>query len=156
MSKEVYKLIPGFPNYEVSNLGNVRNKKIGKVLKLYHSNNGYLTVGFTISGKKKRLLIHRLVAKTFLDNPTCSPEVNHIDGNRLNNALTNLEWISSSNNRIHAYKSGLRKSKLTANQVKEIRQLIELGLTQRKIAAIFNVSHSTIGEINRKEIWSHI
>ena len=153
---EYWQDIEGYFNYSVSNLGRVKSKKSGKILKPYKTNRSYLTVGFWSDGKKKRLSIHRLVAQAFLPNPSSLPEVNHIDGCKTNNNVSNLEWASGSSNVIHAYRTGLRKTKLSEMQVAEIKNLINQGLTQREIASIYNVSHSTIGEINRCKIWTSV
>ena len=153
---EYWKDIEGFPNYQISNLGNVWSKKTNRILKPYKTNRGYLTVGFWLDGKKKRLSIHRLVAQAFLTNPQNFPEVNHINGYKTDNNLDNLEWATGRNNILHAYQAGLRKTKLSETQVVEIRNLIQQGLTQREIAFKFNVSHSTIGEINRCKIWTSV
>ena len=67
--------------------------------------------------------------------------------------MTNLEWSSGSANVSHAYRIGLRQSKLSESEVEHILQQLEQGLTQRKLRNEFNVSHSTIGEINRGKIW---
>ena len=153
---EYWQDIEGFPNYRVSNLGNVWSKKNNIILKPHKTNRGYLTVGFWLNGKKKRLSIHRLVAQAFLSNPCNLPEVNHINGCKTDNNLNNLEWASGTNNVLHAYRTKLRKTKLSAIQVAEIKNSIEQGLTQREIASKFSVSHSTIGEINREEIWRQV
>ncbi|MEM8719010.1 MAG: NUMOD4 domain-containing protein [Cyanobacteria bacterium P01_G01_bin.39] len=146
----------GYEGYEVSNLGNVWSKKTNKILKPYQTQKGYLTVGFWLNGKKKRLSIHRLVAKAFLPNPNNLPEVNHINGCKTDNRVTNLEWSSGGANVSHAYRIGLRQSKLSESEVEQILQQLEQGLTQRKLGNKFNVSHSTIGEINRGKIWRRV
>lgn len=153
---EVFVGIPDFPGYQVSNHGQVKNSKTGKILKPYKMSKGYYTVGFWSDGKKKRLSIHRLVAQAFLPNPDNLSEVNHINGCKTDNNVCNLEWATGSNNVLHAYQTGLRKTKLSAIQVTEIRNLIKQGLTQREIASKFSVSHSTIGEINRCKIWASV
>ena len=78
-----------------------------KVVRDIYKPNGYKIVWITIDGKQKILLAHRIVAKTYLPNPENKPQVNHIDGNKLNNRLNNLEWCTDSDNKKHAYKTGL-------------------------------------------------
>ena len=153
---ECWKDIEGFPNYQVSNHGRVKNKKTGKILKPYKTNRGYLTVGFWVNGKKKRLLVHRLVAAAFIPNTENLPEVNHANGCKTDNNVANLEWSTGSQNIIHAYQTGIRKTKLSKEQVIEIRKLIKQGLTHRQIGSIFGVSHTTIGEIKRCKLWKHL
>ncbi|MGD1918435.1 MAG: NUMOD4 domain-containing protein, partial [Pleurocapsa sp.] len=132
---EYWKDIKEFPNYRVSNLGYVWSKKNNIILKPHKTNRGYLTVGFWLNGKKKRLSILRLVAQAFLLNPNILPEVNHINGRKTDNNLNNLEWASGTNNVLQAYQAKIRKTKLSTIQVAEIKNLIEQGLTQREIAS---------------------
>lgn len=105
---EQWKTIADNPNYEVSNLGNVRRIKTGKLLSQQNSN-GYRTVTLWENGKEKIKYVHRLVALAFLDKPTNKNEVNHKDGNRANNCLDNLEWVTPSENILHGYKTLERK-----------------------------------------------
>lgn len=95
--------------YYVSNLGNLQNKKTGKILKQYKSYNGYMKVCLVKDKEKKNHFVHRLVLSTFTPNSQNLPQVNHKDGDKTNNLLTNLEWCSSSDNIKHAYKNGLSK-----------------------------------------------
>ena len=99
--KETWKQIKGFPNYEVSTYGNVRNVKTGKILKQNKRPNGYLIVFLYNNGKRQLLSVHVLVAKAFLPDTGHNPdgtlmvghhEVNHKDQNKKNNNLLNLEW----------------------------------------------------------------
>ena len=89
---EEFKKIEEFPKYEVSNLGRVRNKNTGKILKPRKSNSGYFYVSFYKDGKEHNRFIHRLVAKTFISNPNNYPEVNHINEDKEDNCIDNLEW----------------------------------------------------------------
>jgi hypothetical protein len=105
-NNEIWKPVIGFEKlYEVSNKGRVRNTR-NKILKTYKTNSGYDALKFTVSGKRTAHLVHRLVAKAFLTNPKSLKEVNHIDEVKSNNSLTNLEWVSSSQNKQHSLKSG--------------------------------------------------
>lgn len=87
-------------NYLISSHGEIKNIKTNKILK-GTIRNGYKMVKLTVEGVKKDFLVHRLVALTFLDNPLNLPQVNHKDKNKLNNDITNLEWISIQDNMIH-------------------------------------------------------
>ena len=98
--KEEWKQINNYDNYEVSNLGNVRNSKTGRMLKLT-CRGGYLFTGLCKNSNTKTCPVHRLVALAFIDNPENKPQVNHIDKNRLNNNISNLEWITQKENTIH-------------------------------------------------------
>lgn len=93
--KENYKNIVGYEDlYEVSDTGLVRNKATGKILKPLKNNRGYLHVRLYKDGIGKFKLVHRLVAEAFLPNPLNLSEVNHIDENKLNNNVDNVEWCS--------------------------------------------------------------
>lgn len=97
-------------------------------LKPYNNGYGYLLVDLRKEGKRYMRLVHRLVAETFLPNPNNLPQVNHIDGNKSNNDITNLEWCSCSENQYHAFRNNLKpknfkhpNSKLTLEQVLYIK-----------------------------------
>jgi len=89
---EDWKLIAEFPNYDVSSLGNIRNNKTGKQMKLCVKS-GYYHVCFVNDNSKKSFKVHRLVAMAFIENPEHKLEVNHKDKNKLNNSLSNDEKI---------------------------------------------------------------
>lgn len=101
----ILKPIKGFQNYLVDNSGNVYNGLTNKKLKPFTNNKGYLMVD--LQGKKKT--IHRLVAIAFIENPQNKSQVNHIDGNKKNNNVNNLEWATAFENQQHAWKNGLNK-----------------------------------------------
>lgn len=91
---------------QIFSTGNIRRKK-GGYLKPWLIGNGYEMVMLYKDNKPKKFLVHRLMAQTFIPNPNDLPEVNHIDGNRLNNRPENLEWVTSKQNKQHAHKLGL-------------------------------------------------
>jgi hypothetical protein len=96
-------------NYEISNEGELRNKK-GKLLSLNMNKRGYLYCNISSNGKVSKVKIHILVAKYFVDNPFNKDTVNHRDGNKLNNHYLNLEWLTRKENIRHGWKTGLYKS----------------------------------------------
>lgn len=103
---EEWKQIKDFPNYEISNTGKIRNQN-KKELKPFNQNNGYVQVQLYKDSFNKRFLVHRLVAKAFIPNNENKKYVNHIDGNKHNNCITNLEWVTNSENILHARRTGL-------------------------------------------------
>lgn len=121
---EIWKDIKGYEElYQVSNLGRVKSldhyikqrnnsKKLykGQMIKpqLNHQEQGYFIVGLSKNNKRKCYYIHRLVAEHFIENPKNKPEVNHKDGNKLNNRIDNLEWATREEQMTHAYKHQLQ------------------------------------------------
>lgn len=105
---EIWKTIIEYPNYEVSSDGRVRNTKTGRVLRSSMNKDGYQYVGLCLNGNRKNHKIHRLVASIFIPNPKNKPDVNHINGNKADNRIENLEWVNASENAKHAYQMGLR------------------------------------------------
>lgn len=112
--------------------------------------------------------VHRLVAQTFIPNPSNLPEVNHLDGNKNNNHVTNLEWCTRAHNQQHAYNTGLQvvdptqkqgernpQSKLTGQKVLEVRALSGK-MTHREIAQQYNMSQQQVSDIIRRKAWKHI
>ena len=107
-----WRTITEASNYEVSTNGQVRNRTTKKILKGRLSKNGYLQVSIKIDATQKfcNRYIHRLVALHFIQNPNNKREVNHIDGNKENNTLSNLEWVTSSENQKHRHLIGNKKT----------------------------------------------
>ena len=110
-------------------------------------------------------MIHRLVAAAFIPNPDAKPSVNHIDGNKENNIVTNLEWATYSENTNHALRLGLNQNigqtatfaLLTEKEVLEIRRLYKPRFyTQKMLASQFGVSVRTIMHITQKTSWKHL
>lgn len=116
--KEIWKPIPGFENfYEASTLGQIRAFRTKKVLKTYTINSGYQCIKFTVNSQRTSHLVHRLIATTFIDNPLEKATVNHIDGNKDNNSLSNLEWTTISENLLHAYATDLHSKELCKSYI---------------------------------------
>ena len=106
---EIWKTIINHEDYEVSNNGNIRNKHNKELIIGDINTSGYRRVIFYY-GNKKRYFVHRLVALHFCDGFLDNLIVNHIDGNKLNNKASNLEWVTRSENDKHAFNNNLRKA----------------------------------------------
>jgi hypothetical protein len=115
---ENWKKIDGFDNYEVSSFGNVKNCKTSRVLKAYNRG-GYYCVGLSKNSKLVTFDVHRLVARSFIENAENKPHVNHKDKNSLNNNIQNLEWVTNKENCIHR-SAGVKQ---TTNQNLEIYRI---------------------------------
>ena len=101
-TEEIYKPIIGYDNYEVSNLGHIRNIKTGRILRGATSNTGYYFVSLSQNGKTKSHSVHRLVLETFDPRPNMHAlDANHIDWDKTNNKLENLEWVTRQENLLH-------------------------------------------------------
>lgn len=174
---EIWKDVVGYEGvYQVSSYGRVKRigaapgAQVGRILKLqFNPSNGGMQVRLCWHSKHTTEKVHRLVAEAFLDKPTPEHnEVNHKNGNRKDNRVENLEWVTRSENIRHSYdvlgrkRSDLRgeqigNSKLTRKEVKQIRALYSTGeWTQEELAEKFGVSQVLISKIVRGELWSHI
>ena len=116
--QELWHPIEGAEGYEVSNLGRVRVTRYLQTAR--GGSNGYRTC--TLPGGKQRY-VHRLVAEAFIDNPEDLPEVNHIDSDPSNAAASNLEWVDSQQNKVHAIRHGNRKRKLLIGRKMDVNDV---------------------------------
>ena len=168
MSKEIFKKIKGFEKYEISNFGRVKSFCWGKerILKNQKDSNGYLYVRPSKNGKLLIKSLHRMVAEAFLKLDKKRLQVNHIDGNKGNNNINNLEWCTPKENNIHAIKIGLHKgikgenhpkAKLKEKDIIKIRKLYKnYNETYSSIARQFNVARHTINRIINNKTWNHV
>ena len=159
------------PGYFISNLGRLKGRS-GKIINTYlNKRTGYLNVCLKPNGrngKVKCLKIHILVAKAFILNPENKPQVNHIDGNKLNNTVSNLEWCTGKENMQHAFKHNLvtiykgednSQAKLTNEQVKWIREHYiprNSVFGVRALGRKFGVAHNTILEVLKNKSYKNI
>jgi len=117
---------------------------------------GYEVLTLWINGKMLTKKVHRLVADAFIENPFNKPEVNHIDGNKLNNNISNLEWVTSSENKLHAFNSNLMEAvnkKLTKEEAGEIKFLISEGFGNSEIGHLYGVTCGAIYSIRKGCSW---
>lgn len=145
--------------YYVTDDYRVYNIRTKRFLTPYQVLNGrskikkYLGLNLHINGKQTNVMYHRLLAEVFISNPSNLPQVNHIDGNPLNNSLDNLEWVSASYNNIHAITTGLRPCKLNQQKANEIRELIKEGLSAKKIMELYDIKSTMFYRIKNNESW---
>jgi hypothetical protein len=95
---EIWKQINNYPNYEISNMGNVRNIKTNKLLKLIYNHKSYYRVGLRNKSKQKMFMVHRLVAEYFILNPNNKLYVHHKNHIRNDNRVENLQWVTAGEN----------------------------------------------------------
>lgn len=154
----MFKTIEHYPNYEVSTSGIVRNKTTGHSMKWINNGKGYYTVKLYNSAtpKGRLCLVHRLVLSTYSVIPLDAKyDVNHIDGDKSNNTLTNLEWVTKSQNTQHAHITGLFKNKLTIDQVKQIKQDLKTE-DFKSLAKKYNVGRATIWKIANGILYDYV
>ena len=171
---ETWRDIEGYEGiYQVSDLGNVRSldreladgrKLKGKPRKSVLDKDGYPRVSLHKNGKQRNFLIHRLVAQAFIPNPDNKPEVNHTQGVKTDNRVSELEWCTSKENTEHAMKTGLLSlagegnvhAKLTEEDVQHIRWLAAEGVKQSVLAREGGMVQSSISAIVTGRRWSHV
>lgn len=156
---EIFKKIKGFEGlYEISNLGNIKSlvNRYSKVniLKYGISNSGYATITLCKNKKKYTKTIHRIMAETFFGYSTL--QVNHKDGNKLNNNILNLEYVTKSENTRHAIKAGLFKPNYEKIAIIKRKKVKQINPITNEIINIFTSAHeaSRITKINRGNISS--
>ena len=126
MDEELWREWPRDPRIKVSNKGRVISYKRGVPypLKVSHTYNGYQAVGVA-NGSAHNRLVHRLVADTWMDNPNHLTDINHINGDKDDNSVENLEWTTRSENMRHAYRTGLNKGRRTPVRIVETGEVFE-------------------------------
>lgn len=188
MSEEIYNDIVGYKGlYQISNTGKVKSlfrlesfpsaivkggnfirKRKEKILSPAPDKDGYLRVVLCKDGILKNFFVHRLVISAFKPNLSNFPEVNHIDGNKLNNCVDNLEWCSPSHNNYHRYRLNLVnienqsgenhwKTTLKKEDVLKIREKWNSGrVSQLELVTEYKISQSTVSRIVNKQNWRHL
>lgn len=148
---EVFKDIKNFENYQVSNLGRVYSKNKNCFMSLKHkAGRGYIQVNLWDGKKHVHKYLHRLIAEVFIDNPNNYRTVNHIDGNKLNNVVTNLEWADDEKQQRHAFFMGLKHNGIALSDedvFKVYDMYFKQGIYPKKISEILNKPFGTIRKI---------
>lgn len=160
ITSEVWKAIPGYDDYDVSDFGRVRRMRTLRIL-VSSMESGYERVTLIIGGKNRKFGVHQLVALAFIGPRPDGCEVNHIDLDKANNAPGNLEYLTHVENLAHARSvkgwaargetSG--RSTLTEAEVREIRLST---LSQRACAAKYGISGATVSYIRNRKTWAHV
>ena len=164
---EKWARLQQFPDYEVSNRGQVRHHD--KMMSTWANSDGYRMVTLRAPGIEKKARVHRLVAMAFCDGHRPGLEVNHKNGDKTNNHADNLEWVTTQENVIHSFRLGLRVpnvmlgeknpgAKLTENDVRDIRRHAAepyRGMFS-ELARRFGVSDSTIRAVVTRKCWRHV
>lgn len=169
--REVFEDLKGYESsYQISDSGRIFTKRrlignkihYGRELIPQITRDGYLKVALSKNNECKKFYLHRLVAIQFLNNPMNLLQVNHRDGNKLNNNVSNLEWCTKQGNQNHAVRNNLMQrgqnrpsAKLTESQVLEIYKLKGI-LRAQDIADKYNVSKNTINCILRGSKWKYL
>lgn len=161
----MYKQIENL-DYEINSEGIVRRISTKRIKKSFKRPDGYIGIQLYITKEKvKNYQLHRLIANAFIPNPDNKLYVNHIDSNRENNSLNNLEWVTFEENVKHGYELGYASNKgsnngfsvLTEEQVLEMRSKRENdNLTYQQLATQYNVSYGCVAGIIQRKNWKHI
>ena len=135
------EIVNGIDGYKISNYGRVKNHK-GRITLGHKHESGYIWVSIA----PKTYLLHRLVAKVFISNPEHKEQVNHIDGNKENSCVNNLEWCSNSENQIHKVNSGLSNSTKKIIQYDLQMNKIKVFNSQKNASKELNICYTSIGK----------
>jgi len=166
-AEEVWQDIPGFPGYQASTHGRITGHR-GIMKQQVHPRTRYAYLTLYRSGQQITRTVHSLVASTFLGQRVAGAEVNHQDGNKQNNTLANLEYVSRSENERHANRIGLKHStppvhigerhhnaKITSADAVKIRSWYRAGgWSQRRLARHFHVSQQCIWNLLSGKTWA--
>lgn len=181
MEEEIWKDIEGFEGmYQISSNGRVKslprttwftNKNgeskfisvRGRIMKPHKQK--YLKAYLNLNGNTNMISVHRLVAMSFIPNPENKPQVNHVDGDKFNNNVNNLEWVTLSENRRHAFDTGLQspkrgvKSHLATHTESDVINVLNAwnsGMKKINISRMYNVSISFVDRVVDGKSWRHI
>lgn len=146
----MWKNIVNFENYLISDKGEIKSIKTGKIMKPWLNKEGYLTITLkNIYGKRKTFKVHRLVARTFIPNPDNKITVHHIDKNKQNNKINNLEWRTHKEQRAIHFK--IKKTEVPVMQMDLENKIIQIWHSQQAASKILDIPRTNINKCcNRK------
>lgn len=173
LQSEIWKAAPGYEtHYSVSNIGRIRRDargcgtQVGRILKPGINTDGYPFVDLSVRGHTQKTLVHVLVARAFIGPTPQGKEVNHIDGQKLNARMTNLEYLTRIENNRHARRMGLippqkhgtenHWAKLSTEQVLAVRKMFDQGTPVSVIASAFDITVSHVYKIGQRTTWRHL
>lgn len=166
LMEEIWKDVVGFEGrYKISNTGKLFSIRFKRLLTGPLDEDGYRRQNLCNGTSHVKRSIHRLVAIAFIPNPNNLPQVNHIDGNKLNNTTDNLEWCTRLYNQQHQHRvlgvkyakgERIKSSKLKEADIIKIRELCTAGVPQAKIGKMFGVRQSQISRIKLNTRWQHL
>lgn len=152
--------------YKVSSIGRVKSIRSDIFLKAARVvSTGYFYVALSVNGHQRSWTIHRLVAEAFIPNPENKPQVNHKNGIKTDNRVSNLEWVTAKENNQHAFRTGLTPSivgdlhplaKLTDIDISLMRDAYSSGHIQVALARYFKVTQANVSRVVRNETWTHV
>lgn len=160
---EIWKSIPKYPKYQVSNFGNIKSD-YGVLKKIYDKDKYHLINLYNENGIKT-FRVHRLVAYAFITNLDKKPFINHKDGDKSNNHIDNLEWVTQSENEKHAWREGFKnqsgehnhRHKLVEKDILDIFKLWYIDkLKTKDICVKFNIAQQTLSKIISRNAWKHV
>jgi len=149
----------------LNKLGQVKNTRTQRITQPRPDKDGYLRLVLWFNKKYHNIAVHRLLAIHFIKRPKGKTQVNHIDGNKTNNAISNLEWVTPQENRRHSTYLKLQKprrgtkhhnNKLSNKDIKEIRKLCKDNCPHDMISSIYNVQPGAISKIKLRTRWAHV
>lgn len=160
-----WKIFKYSDKYEVNILGQIRNVRTGRYTQPVPDKDGYFRVVVYFNGKTNNYIVHRIIAEHFIPNPNNYPIINHKDGNKQNNKISNLEWCTNLQNMQHAARNGFfhgrkgeehHNARLAENDIREIRKLRKQGVLRNDVAKRFSIQPQQVTRICSYQRWGHV
>ena len=158
IANEEWAIVPSFPMYDASTLGRIRNREQGHLLQFWTNRYGYSQVLLSRDGQKKQITVHRVIAETFF-GPANGLTVNHRDGDKLHNAISNLEYLTNAENIEHASINRFLRGpteRISESVAREICELLHSGVRSGEIAVRLGVTLEVVKKIRRRKTWTQV